>query len=150
MRSARAALFAAALAFGCGGSEPSAPPPVPPAAPSAPAAPAPGPAEARPVPSGNLRGEAANGKTIYGQFCSVCHGATGKGDGPTSATMFPKPRDHTDKAYMSTLSDEQLYRTIRDGGLGVGKSPLMPPWGSALNDADLRDVIAHLRALSGT
>lgn len=145
-RGGTAALFAALL-VACGGSEPAAPAAP---APSNPAPPATGGAQNRPVPTGNLRGDAANGKTIYGQFCSVCHGAAGKGDGPTAATMFPKPRDHTDHAYMSALSDEQLYRTIRDGGNGVGKSPLMPAWGSALNDADIRDVIAHLRVLSGS
>jgi mono/diheme cytochrome c family protein len=145
-----AALLGAALLLSCGGSEPTAPAPAPAPSPAPTPAPAPEPAPGRAVPSGDLRGDAANGKTLYGQFCSVCHGATGKGDGPTAATMFPKPRDHTDRAYMATLSDELLYRTIRDGGNGVGKSPLMPAWGSALNDADIRDVIAHLRALSGT
>ncbi len=101
-------------------------------------------------PAGDTRGDPASGKTVFVQFCSVCHGASGRGDGPTAASITPKPRDFTDAAYMATLSDEQLYRTIRDGGQAAGKSALMPAWGSALDDADLRDVIAYLRSLSGT
>jgi cytochrome c oxidase cbb3-type subunit 3 len=102
------------------------------------------------VPTGNLRGDPAAGKVIYGQFCAVCHGAGGKGDGPTAATLFPRPADHTDPAYMRTLGDEHLYRVIGGGGAAVGKSPLMPPWGGALNEQDLKDVLAHVRSLSGT
>jgi cytochrome c oxidase cbb3-type subunit 3 len=133
------------LALGCGGEQT---PAVPAAAPAAPA-PAPAPT-GKPVPSGDLRGDATAGKVIYGQFCAVCHGAGGKGDGPTAATLFPKPADHTDPARMKTLSDEQIYRTIDGGGAAVGKSPLMPPWGGALNEQDLKDVLAYVRTLSGT
>jgi hypothetical protein len=74
----------------------------------------------------------------------------GKGDGPLSTALVPAPRDHTDTVYMGTLSDEQLYIVIQKGGLAVGKSPLMAPWGGVVNQQGIKDLIAYLRTLSGT
>lgn len=87
------------------------------------------------------------GKKLYGQFCSSCHGQSGKGDGPAAAALNPKPRDHTDRAYMSKLSDEDLLKVIKNGGASIGKSPLMPPWSASLKDDQIKDVIAYIRTL---
>ena len=73
----------------------------------------------------------------------------GKGDGPGAPTD-PPPADHTDREYMASLSDAYLYQVIAQGGASVGKSPLMVPWGGVLSDEQIRDLIAHLRALSRT
>lgn len=89
----------------------------------------------------------AEGKKLYGQFCASCHGESGKGDGPASAALNPKPRNHTDKEYMSKLSDEDMMKVIKEGGTSVGKSPIMPPWGAALKDDQVKDVIAYIRTL---
>ncbi len=67
-----------------------------------------------------------------------------------SASLVPRPQDHTDPAYMDALSDEYLYTVIRKGGAAVGKSPLMAPWGGVVTEEDTKDLIAHLRALSGS
>ena len=48
---------------------------------------------------------------------------------------------------MSKLSDDDLLKTIKNGGASVGKSPLMPPWGASLNDDQIKDVIAYVRTL---
>ncbi len=97
-----------------------------------------------------LRVQAADpeeGKKVYMQFCASCHGQSGKGDGPAAAALNPKPRDHTDRQYMSSLSDEQLFKVIKEGGASVGKSPLMPPWGPSIKDDQIKDVIAYVRTL---
>lgn len=94
------------------------------------------------------KGDPAAGKAHYQALCAPCHGASGKGDGPAAAALDPKPRNHTDGAYMNTLSDEQLATVIKNGGAAVGKSPLMPPWRDSLNEAQVRDLIAHLRSLA--
>lgn len=91
--------------------------------------------------------DAEQGKKLYGQFCATCHGQSGKGDGPAAAALNPKPRDHTDKEYMSKLSDEELLKVIKEGGQAIGKSNLMPPWGAALKDDQIKDVIAYVRSL---
>jgi cytochrome c oxidase cbb3-type subunit III len=91
--------------------------------------------------------DAEEGKKLYGQYCALCHGQSGKGDGPGAANLNPKPRDHTDKEYMSKLSDDDLLKVIKNGGASIGKSPLMPPWGGALKDDQIKDVIAYVRTL---
>ncbi|MFQ5912457.1 MAG: c-type cytochrome [Nitrospinota bacterium] len=88
------------------------------------------------------------GKQKYLQFCASCHGTTGKGDGPAAAALDPKPRDHTDAKYMKNLKDEEIFKIIKEGGPAVGKSPLMPPWGGALSDQDIRNISAHIRTLT--
>jgi mono/diheme cytochrome c family protein len=49
---------------------------------------------------------------------------------------------------MNPLSDEHLFNVIKLGGASVGKSPLMAPWGGALTDPQIHDVVAFLRTLS--
>jgi len=92
--------------------------------------------------------DAEQGKKLYGQFCATCHGQSGKGDGAAAAALNPKPRDHTDKEYMSKLSDDDMLKVIKNGGASVGKSPLMPPWGASLKDDQIQDIIAYVRTLS--
>ena len=114
-----------------------------------PPAPAPAP-PAVDVPEGNLRGDAVAGAASYQLYCTTCHGAEGKGDGPASAALDPKPADHSDPVRMGALSDEEIFRTISGGGASVGKSPLMTAWGGVLSEDQIRDVLAHIRSLSGT
>lgn len=92
-------------------------------------------------------GDAAKGKQTYAKFCASCHGNAGKGDGPGAAALNPKPKDLTDKAYVSKLEDKYLVDIISKGGAAVGKSPLMPPWGGALKTEDIHNVIAYIRSL---
>jgi cytochrome c oxidase cbb3-type subunit 3 len=92
-------------------------------------------------------GDAEQGKKLYEQFCVSCHGQSGKGDGPAAAALNPKPRDHTNKEYMSKMSDEDLLNVIKNGGASAGKSPLMPPWGASLKDDQIKDVITYVRTL---
>ena len=91
------------------------------------------------------KGDPAKGKEKYNQICASCHGPSGKGDGPAAAALDPKPRNLSDAKYVSTISDEQLFKTVKEGGASVGKSPLMPAWGSVLSDNDIWNVIAYLR-----
>lgn len=146
-------LLASALLalLACGGNGQEASPPAPAPAPApAPPTPAPEPPAAAMLdcPAGDLRGDATAGSATYQQFCATCHGSGGKGDGP-AAPKDPAPADHTDPAYMGSLSDCRLYTVISKGGAAVGKSPLMAPWGAVLNDEQIRDVLAFVRSLSG-
>lgn len=94
------------------------------------------------------KGDAAKGKGIYANMCASCHGNTGKGDGAAAAALNPKPKDLTDKAYMSKLDDKYLFNIIAKGGAAVGKAPIMPPFSGGLKDQDIRDVVAFLRSLA--
>lgn len=76
----------------------------------------------------------------------ACHGESGKGDGPGAGVLKPPPRDHTDRAYMSTLSDQEIGDIIRMGGAIKGK-PLMPSHPQIAGD-DLASLIGYVRSLS--
>lgn len=93
-------------------------------------------------------GDASMGKKVFKSNCATCHGITGKGDGPASASLTPKPRDLTDTQFMSDKSDEYLYRAISQGGGAVGKSPAMPAFGSMLSKQDIENLISYIRSLS--
>ena len=103
-----------------------------------------------PPTSEGLRGDAVAGRDTYNLYCATCHGQSGKGDGPAGMALDPRPRDHTDAAYVGGLSDQYLYDVIKKGGASVGKSPLMAPWGGVVNEQGLRDLVAYVRSLSGT
>jgi len=99
------------------------------------------------MPSFVQAGDPEQGKKLYELYCATCHGQSGKGDGAAAAALNPKPRDHTDKAYMSTLSDDDMLKVVKNGGASIGKSPIMPPWGATLKDDQIKDVIAYIRTL---
>ena len=96
-----------------------------------------------------ISGDTEKGKVTFKLYCATCHGDTGKGDGLASAALNPKPRDLTDKEYMATLSDEHIYKVIKDGGASVGKSALMTAWGALLKeDQKIHDVAAYVKSLA--
>ena len=84
----------------------------------------PEPASATTPTSGKVDMEKA--QVIFNERCSACHGAEGKGNGPASAALNPKPRNYSDKAWQASVTDEQIRKTITMGGAAVGKSPIMP------------------------
>ena len=86
------------------------------------------------------------GRTIYKANCVACHGESGKGDGPGAGVLKPPPRDHTDRAYMSKLSDKEIGDIIKMGGAVKGK-PLMPSHPQIAGD-DLAALVGYVRSLS--
>jgi mono/diheme cytochrome c family protein len=93
------------------------------------------------------QGNADAGKQLYQQRCAPCHGPDGKANTPTAQALNPKPRDHTDGVYMNQLSQEHLFKIIKQGGTAVGKSPLMPPQAD-LGDKQVQDIITFVRSLA--
>jgi mono/diheme cytochrome c family protein len=63
---------------------------------------------------------------VFKTRCVMCHGESGKGDGPAAVALNPKPRNYTDAVWQKSVTDEQIKKTITEGGAAVGKSPLMP------------------------
>ena len=90
-------------------------------------------------------GDPAKGKESFNTICASCHGPDGKGDGPAAAALDPKPRNLGDAAYVSTLTDEHIFKVIKEGGAASGLSAGMPAWGSVLSDDQIWNVIAYIR-----
>ena len=63
---------------------------------------------------------------MFNTLCSTCHGQSGTGDGVAAASLNPKPRNYTDKAWQASVTDDQIRKIIVEGGAAVGKSQLMP------------------------
>ncbi|MDE1981073.1 MAG: cytochrome c [Betaproteobacteria bacterium] len=83
----------------------------------------------------------------YKTYCVQCHGSQGNGKGVNIRDMSVQPRDHTDAKAMSGRTDDELFKVIKEGGLSIDKSVLMPPWGDTLSDGEIRDMVQHLRGL---
>lgn len=66
-------------------------------------------------------------KMLFANVCSQCHGLEGRGDGPASESLNPKPRNYTDQAWQSSVTDADIKAIIVGGGQAVGKSGMMPP-----------------------
>ncbi|MGZ8424223.1 MAG: c-type cytochrome [Candidatus Binatia bacterium] len=90
----------------------------------------------------------AEGRKLYASYCSTCHGEKGKGDGMAARSLPAKPADHTNGAIMNQMSDKFLVDVIAKGGSAVGKSSFMPSWGSALDEKQVRDLVAFIRTLA--
>ena len=101
------------------------------------------------TPLGELRGNVERGAALHLKHCAECHGANGKSE-VIVLHMDTPPQDQSDPVYMKTLPDAYLYLAVCKGGLGVGKNFIMPAWGDLLSDQDIKDLVAQIRALSGT
>jgi mono/diheme cytochrome c family protein len=87
--------------------------------------------------------DVAKAQEIFTQRCVACHGTTGNGDGPASATLEPKPRKFADPEWQKSVNDEYIEKIVKLGGAAVGKSAAMP------SNPDLNDpnVVAGLRTI---
>ena len=91
---------------------------------------------------------ATRGQGDYKTYCAACHGSRGGGDGPLAAMLVPKPSPHSDAARMDALSDEYLFRLLKEGGPALGRSALMNAWGKTFSEEQILDLIAFIRTLS--
>ena len=83
----------------------------------------------------------------YKTYCTQCHGSQGNGGGINTRDMSVQPRDHTDAKAMSARSDQDLAKVIKEGGIAINKSVLMPPWGGVFSDEEIDDLVHYLRTL---
>ncbi len=86
------------------------------------------------------------GKQWYYFYCVACHGWQLRGDGPAGLFVDPRPRVLTEGKYMNKKSNLQLFAVIKGGGEAVGLSSSMPVWGNILQDQDIWNVVAWIRA----
>ncbi len=88
----------------------------------------------------------ANGKTVFVNKCSFCHGMTGKGDGPLAAQFDPAP---------AVLADPQLtgddntvaYDNFQVINVGIANTGMIG-WADVLSESELWDVTYYIRTFS--
>ncbi len=76
----------------------------------------------------------ARGRTVYEQFCAMCHGLQGHGDGPAAANL-PTTPDLAAGKVKAGSEFEQLYLRV-----AAGIPPLMPAFQTTLSPEDVRAV----------
>jgi mono/diheme cytochrome c family protein len=81
----------------------------------------------------------------YTAYCAKCHGADGRGDGPSAGSLATKPQDYTDCAAMQKVSDDTMFKVIKGGGASVGLPGDMPSWSDGLSDPEIHDLVVYLR-----
>ncbi len=86
---------------------------------------------------GGCGSEAERGASLYAQRCLTCHGSEGAGDGSRAAFLPGKVPD----LRKSSLSEEELRRVVSEGR----KNGLMPAFGPALKEDEVRDVVAYIQ-----
>lgn len=89
-----------------------------------------------------------DGRAIFAAHCAVCHGSTGKGDGPGARVIRQKMLDFSDAAAMRQVNDRFLFDIIKKGSSQFGRSNAMPAWSMKLSDEEIRAVVAYIRSLA--
>jgi mono/diheme cytochrome c family protein len=88
------------------------------------------------------------GKEQYDRLCAVCHGGEGKGDGQALRGLPVRPKSFAEPATFRAVPDQALFETIKKGGAALKKSPMMPPFGDQLKDAQIWDLVAYIKSLA--
>jgi len=91
---------------------------------------------------------AASGVDMFTTYCAVCHGKTGKGDGPAAASMKVAPSDLTQIARRNqgNFPDLRVRDTITQSvHVGAHGNMEMPVWGSVFKSMEPGDLVWRLR-----
>jgi mono/diheme cytochrome c family protein len=83
--------------------------------------------------------------SVYREFCSVCHGLTGSGDGFNARYLPKTPISHSDPVLMSERPNDTLYDGIHAGGAVLNRHHFMPPWGETLSPHDMQSLVEKIR-----
>lgn len=89
----------------------------------------------------------SRGRRLFAERCATCHGATGRGDGQNAYNLDPPPPDFSPSLRRIGAADRR--RIIEGGTAAVGRSPLCPPRGRALDEGDTEALLAYLEVLAG-
>ena len=92
----------------------------------------------------NAKPSLRRGRTLFRNFCALCHGKNGEGDGKMAKVINnPPPFNLT----VSQAPEAYLEKIIRQGGEVNGRSPRMPPWGDQLTKEQIKSLILYLMTL---
>lgn len=80
------------------------------------------------------------GEKLFAIYCTPCHGATGKGDGPVTPRFIPPPDLRSPQVQGRTDGQMSYY-------LGYGGA-IMPAYGEALSVTERWEIVNYLRILA--
>ena len=89
------------------------------------------------------------GRAVDERYCVRCHSSESTPERVSNFdNLSPSPHQFSDGAALNNISDADLINTITHGGPAVGKSAQMPAYGATLTSAEIRAVIAYMRAVA--
>jgi mono/diheme cytochrome c family protein len=88
-------------------------------------------------------GSIKNGRKLYLENCTVCHGMKADGNGPSAGSFAMEPWSFTDGT-IDDISDGYLFQKIKNGGPWYE----MPPFMMKLKDKDIWDTINYLKSVA--
>lgn len=95
--------------------------------------------------------EGMTGADLYRQYCSICHGNSGKGDGAAADALRTKPADLTQLThkYDGKFPELRIMNFIRgDDTLPAHGSRQMPIWGRVFLSIDSNHEVVQMRIYS--
>jgi mono/diheme cytochrome c family protein len=93
----------------------------------------------------------ADPPVLYARWCAVCHGATGRGDGPAAPLLSPPPRDFTLGTYKLRSTPSGTLPTAGDVAASIARGlagTSMPAYGDLLPVAEIEGLARHVLALA--
>jgi len=89
-----------------------------------------------------------SGSEMYAKYCAVCHGVTGKGDGPAASEFKDPPTDLTmlAKHHNGKYPAESVYNTLSFGTSAPAHGNIdMPIWNSLFWSIDKTEGATSIR-----
>ncbi len=81
------------------------------------------------------------GGALFKKHCTMCHGETGKGDGPATQFIKSAPPDFATTEAKERMTDGEMFYKIT-----TGKMP-MPPMTRKMNETERWQVVLFVRTL---
>lgn len=83
----------------------------------------------------------ARGRALWMQHCAICHGDTGKGNGPASGSLKKRPDD------LSTIAPSPIFPNGIVAYRIANGTAFMPAWKAVLSEVHIWELVHFIRSL---